>query len=207
MSAARPKSTSEYTAVSRNRIDPIQLGNRSAMRSARSDDRMAGRDTGAVPRPEGPAGFGTPGGSASVAEPCPGAGGTGGTGASGGAGSTIAAVRPRQQFGLEPVAGAHHRLDGRLRIVVTDELAAQRSDGDADGVGQRIRVLVPHVLEEPFLAEHLAGVSHEVPKQGELLGREVEEPSSAGGLEARRVELELADAQHRTGPSRIAPQQ
>src|SRR4051812_42628657 len=117
------------------------------MRSVRSDDRMRGRDTGVGARPDGPAGFGTPAGSASLTEGVAGAGGTGGTGASGGAGSVItiaiviAAVRPLEQLRLEPVAGTDHRLDRRLGIVVTDELAAQRSDGHANGVGQRIRVL------------------------------------------------------------------
>ena len=47
---------------------------------------------------------------------------------------------------LQPVAGAHHRLECRL-LVAHGQFATQCAHRDSHRVGERIRMLIPHVIE------------------------------------------------------------
>src|SRR5215204_6684394 len=61
----------------------------------------------------------------------------------------------------EAIAAADHRLDERL-LEIFGHLAAEGPDGHAHGVGERIGVLVPDVVEQMLLGEDLARTGHEV---------------------------------------------
>ena len=63
------------------------------------------------------------------------------------------------------------------------------------------------MLEKPFLAEHLAGVGHEVAEQGELLGGQVEQAPSTAGLEAGGVDLQLPHPHQCSAAARVAPEE
>src|SRR4051812_34247747 len=84
-------------------------------------------------------------------------------GALGGAGA--AAIE-----GSDPVAGAGHRDDDRGLA----ELAAQGHDGDAYDVGERVRVLVPGLLQELLGGDDCALAAQQYFQDGELLGGELD---------------------------------
>ena len=118
-------------------------------------------------------------------------------------GSRRVTRRPVEQ----PVAAADDGLDERV-LVVDRQLAAQRADRDPHGVGERIGVLVPHVLEQRLLGQHLAGVGHEVAQEGELLGREVERRDRPVGASWRAVSSSRSPtASTGGGRAGVAPQQ
>src|SRR5580704_15553289 len=89
--------------------------------------------------------------------------------------------------------------DGRLA-----ELAAQAADGDRDGVGERVDLLVPDLLEEGFGAEEGGAGAQQRLEHAELLDRQVQRAPVPDGCAAQRVELETARLQD-AGPGRGLP--
>ena len=84
------------------------------------------------------------------------------------------------------------------------KLAAQVADGDADRVRERVGLIVPDVLEQALRCQDLARVEHEVPEEGELLGRQVETVVVAVRLVPGRVEHEAAQPDGRPSVDRRA---
>src|SRR6476646_2716423 len=66
---------------------------------------------------------------------------------------------------VDPVADAGHRGDEPWFA----ESLAQGRDGDADGIGERVGVLVPSPLEQLFGADDAASGGDENLEHGELL--------------------------------------
>src|SRR5258708_38758152 len=54
------------------------------------------------------------------------------------------------------------------------ELASQPADGDLHGLGERIRVLIPHFLKEGLRAEGSWCRLHECRQHGDLFRRQIE---------------------------------
>ena len=71
-------------------------------------------------------------------------------------------------------------------------LRLESADRDPDGVGERVDVLVPGLLEQSFGAERGGAGSEQRFEDGALLGGEVELPSVAGDGASERVELDSA---------------
>ena len=103
------------------------------------------------------------------------------------------------------VGPVYFRLLARLRRLLGDavsdagrvlddvrfsELAAQAADRDADGVGERVGVLIPGLLEQSFCAERAGAGPEQRFEHGELFGGEVELSAVAGGGTGERVELD-----------------
>ena len=93
----------------------------------------------------------------------------------------------------QPVPHADHRLDDR-RLA---ELAAQRHDRDADGVGERVGVLVPHPLEQLLGADDATVGGHQHLEHAELLAGEVQVAPGADGHPAPGVERDVGPLEHR----------
>ena len=86
-----------------------------------------------------------------------------------------------------PVSDSGRVLDD-LRF---SELASQSADRDADGVGERVGVLIPGLLEQSLCAERARAGPEQRFEDSELLGGEVKlSPISSGGA-AERVELDV----------------
>ena len=85
----------------------------------------------------------------------------------------------------QAVAPPGHGLDG-LAAAGLGQLPAQVADRHPHGVGERIGVLVPDVLEQPLGAVHLVGVQEEEAQERELLGREVELVAADAGRRGGR---------------------
>src|SRR5919197_788128 len=73
---------------------------------------------------------------------------------------------------------------------------AQCRDGDAHGVGERVRVLVPRPLQEFFGADHTAFGRDENLEHGELLAGERDVPAVAVDLAAERIQAQAGDLSH-----------
>src|SRR5579864_1905860 len=91
----------------------------------------------------------------------------------------------------DPVADAGDGLDERG----VAEFAAEPADGDLDGLGERVGVLVPGLGEEVFGAEGGGSRSEERLEHGEFLHRDVNLAAVAGYSAAERVELHPGRAQ------------
>src|ERR671935_251129 len=76
------------------------------------------------------------------------------------------------------------------------EALAQRRHGDADGVGERIRVLVPRSREQGFGADDAAFGLHEDFEHGELLAGQRDIATVAVDLAAERVQPQAGDLSH-----------
>ena len=97
---------------------------------------------------------------------------------------------------LDPVADARHGLD-HPRLA---EALAQRRDGDAYGVGERIGVLIPRALEQVFGAHDSAAGGHEHIEHRELLARESDVAPVAVHLTTKAVEPDAGDLDDRRRP-------
>lgn len=75
------------------------------------------------------------------------------------------------------------------------ELAAQGHHGDAHDVGERVRVLVPRLLQELFRGDDGTLAAQQHLQDGELLGRELDFLAVAEHLSAVRVELDAGALQ------------
>jgi hypothetical protein len=85
----------------------------------------------------------------------------------------------------DAVADAGDGLDGRGIA----EFTAEPADGDLDGFGERVGVLVPGLSEEVFGALGGGGGLEEDFQDGEFLDRDVEGPTVAADGAAEWVEF------------------
>src|SRR5437660_1127422 len=100
----------------------------------------------------------------------------------------------------DPVSDAGYGLDNRW----LSQLPAEPADGDRDGSGERVGVLVPGLFQEVFGAEDGVISSHERFEHRELLGGEVELlPVAVGGM-AQGIKFDAGGAED-TGPGRGLP--
>ena len=99
-----------------------------------------------------------------------------------------AAVR----LGVDAVSGAR---DGGDDPGLAEALA-QRRDGDAHGVGERVRVLVPRPLQELFGADDTAFGGDEDLEHGELLAGQRDVAAVAVDLAAERIDAQARDLAH-----------
>src|SRR6185369_8718002 len=95
------------------------------------------------------------------------------------------------------------RPDQRVRARAI-ELAAQPLDVDIDDVGDRIVVLVPHVLGDVGAADDVAGAPDEVLEQRVLLGGEQDVEIAYADLPGARVDRQRPDRQA-LGQQRLPP--
>ena len=77
----------------------------------------------------------------------------------------------------------------------------------ADGVGERIHGLVPHVFQQPLLTEHVTRVLHEVAQEGEFLGGQRDLGFLPGHHVSGGVETKVAEGEHSVGSGCVPPQQ
>ena len=77
------------------------------------------------------------------------------------------------------------------------EALAQRRDRDADGVGERVRVLVPRPLQQLFGADDTALGGDEHLEHRELLAGQRDVAAVAVDLAAERIEPQARDLEHR----------
>src|SRR4051812_20821524 len=82
-----------------------------------------------------------------------------------GALSTVVSLASGLRSGVDAVSDAGHGGDDRR----FSETLAQRRDGDAHGVGERVGVLIPRPLEQLFGADDTALGDDEDFEHGELL--------------------------------------
>src|SRR5215831_8958822 len=75
------------------------------------------------------------------------------------------------------------------------ELAPQAADGHRDGVGERVGVFVPDLLEQVLGAEVRGAGAQQRLQNSELLDGKVKQPPVAGSRAADRVELDAGGAQ------------
>src|SRR5438105_15789486 len=76
----------------------------------------------------------------------------------------------------------------------TIDLVAQVVNVDLDDVRSRLAIVAPDVFGDLILAEHATGVAHQVAKQVELLGGELDRRVAAPRLVPRQVRHQVADA-------------
>jgi hypothetical protein len=77
------------------------------------------------------------------------------------------------------------------------EPLAQGRDGDAYGVGKRVRVLIPCPLQEHFGADDTAFGRHEDLEHGELLAGQRDVAAVAVDLAPERVQPQTGELEHR----------
>ena len=77
------------------------------------------------------------------------------------------------------------------------EAFAQCRDGDAHGVGERVRVLVPRPLQQLFGADDTAFGGDEHLEHGELLAGQRDVAAVAVDLAAERIQPQAGDLSHR----------
>lgn len=100
-------------------------------------------------------------------------------------GGSRSGLRELSRGVCDAVAGAGDGLDRRWGA----EFAAEPADGDLDGLGERVNVLVPGPGEEVFGAEGGGGCFHQGLEHGEFLDRDVDLAAVAGDGAVERVEL------------------
>ena len=97
-------------------------------------------------------------------------------------------------------------LDG-LTTSDLGQLAPEVADRHPHGVGERVGVLVPDVLEQALGAVDLVRVEQEEAEERELLGRQVEGVTVDRGDVPGRVELDVVPAQDRAGAGGLTAEQ
>src|SRR3954463_9207934 len=116
----------------------------------------------------------------------------------------------RQRMGrrlyAEDVARAADRME-EPRLATGFPLPSQVGDEDLDRVGDRERVVAPHLVEQLLARDDQALVAHEVLEQLELALGQLDPPLAALHLMGVGVEHEVADAQRRHAARRPAAQQ
>src|SRR5690242_2031066 len=116
----------------------------------------------------------------------------------------------RQRIGTrlyaEDVARAADRME-EARFATGFQLPSQVGDEDLDRVGDRERVIAPHLVEQLLARDHQPLVAHQVLEQLELTLSEVDLPVLARDLVRVGVEREIADAQRGHAARRTAPEQ
>src|SRR5437764_10759353 len=104
----------------------------------------------------------------------------------------------RQRIGrrlyAEDVARAADRME-EPRLATGFEFPSQVRDEDLDRVGDRERVVAPHLVEQLLARDHEPLVAHQVLEQLELALRELDPALASEHLVRVRVEREVADAQ------------
>src|SRR4051812_44637981 len=98
----------------------------------------------------------------------------------------------RAALRLDAVPNARHGGDDE-RLA---EALAQGGNGDADGVGERVRVLVPGPFQKFLGADHTALGGHQYFEDGELLTGEPHVPAVAVDLTPERIQAQAGDLPH-----------
>src|SRR4051812_2862426 len=126
--------------------------------------------------------------------------------------TSVSAAEPpanRQRIGwrlyAEYVACAADRME-EPRLTAGFKLSSDVGYEHLDRVGDRERVIAPHLVEQLLAADHQPLVAHQVLEQLELALREVDLAVGARHLVGVGVEREVADAQRRH-PARGPPPQ
>src|SRR4051794_16520008 len=106
----------------------------------------------------------------------------------------------RQRIGrrlyAEDVARAADRVK-EARLATGLELSSQVGHEDLDRVGDRERVIAPHLVQQPLARDDQALVAHQVLEQLELALGEVDPPLVPEDLVRVRVQRQIADRQRR----------
>src|SRR4051812_37680644 len=104
----------------------------------------------------------------------------------------VSSIAPRVWLRVDAVPGAGHGGDDPGFA----EAFAQCRDGDAHGVGERVRVLIPRPFQEFFGADHTAFGSDENFEHGELLAGERDVAAVAVNLAAEWIQTQTGDLAH-----------
>src|SRR5437868_3016218 len=116
----------------------------------------------------------------------------------------------RQRIGrrlyAEDVARAADRME-EPRLATGFELPSQVRDEHLDRVGDRERVVTPHLVQQPLARHDDALIAHEVLEQLELALGQLDGSIRADDLMGVGVEPQVADDQRRGAPRRPAAQQ
>jgi hypothetical protein len=91
----------------------------------------------------------------------------------------------------QPVAHAAHGLDERRAVHV--DLLAQVAHVGLDVAGVAAEVVVPDVVEDLCLRQHARGILHEVAKEPELGGRELDRHAGSPDLVGVVIEREVGE--------------
>src|SRR5438477_9721439 len=106
----------------------------------------------------------------------------------------------RQRIGrrlyAEDVARAADRME-EPRLAIGFQLPSQVGNEHLDRVGDRERVVAPHLVEQPLARDHDALVAHEVLQQLELALSQVDRALTAYDLVGVGVEPQVTDGQGR----------
>src|SRR5262245_3960832 len=106
---------------------------------------------------------------------------------------------------FEDIADAAHGVAQRVTEWLVD-LRAQAPDVDIDDVGPGVEVHVPHLLGDEGAGEDVPGVPGEERQEQELLRRQIEPSSPAGGAVTDEVDLEIGDMEPLGVAARTAAQ-
>src|SRR3954470_5423028 len=127
--------------------------------------------------------------------------------------TSVSAAEPparRQRIGwrlyAEYVARAADRVE-ETGLATGFKLPSEVRDKDFDRVGDRERVIAPHLVEQLLARDHEALVAHQVLEQLELPLRELDRAVPARDLVRVGVEREVAAPQRGHAARRTAPQQ
>src|SRR3954453_15096126 len=116
----------------------------------------------------------------------------------------------RQRMGrrlyAEDVARAADRME-EPRLATGFQLPSQVGDEDLDRVGDRERVVAPHLVEQLLAGDHEPLVAHQVLEQLELALGELDRAVSARHLVRVGVQREIAHAQRGHAARGPAPEQ
>src|SRR3954471_16214592 len=127
--------------------------------------------------------------------------------------TSVSAAEPpasRQRIGwrlyAEYVARAADRME-EARFPTGFELPSQVRDEDLDRVGDRERVVAPHLVEQLLAGDHEPLVAHQVLEQLELALGELDRAVSSRHLVRVGVQREIAHAQRGHAARRPPPEQ
>src|SRR5262245_59734706 len=111
--------------------------------------------------------------------------------------SGVSVTRPSSLRRPHAVPHAAHRLDH-----VDAHLLAQASDKHLDRIGIAVEILVVEMLDQFRARDHLAHMVHEISKQPELMGGELQRYAVEAGLGGLGVEPQLSTGQLGRGMAR-----
>src|SRR5271155_2123515 len=88
-------------------------------------------------------------------------------------------------------------MNQRIGLAAVD-LAAYPADIDVDDIGHRIKMQVPHVLQQHRSGNHLVDVASQVFEQLKLAGHQVYHPAAPASEPCQEINFEVAYTQHRS---------
>jgi putative hemolysin len=94
----------------------------------------------------------------------------------------------------------------QLRLLPHTQLPTQGADGHPNGLGERVSVLAPDVLEQLLCRHQVAGSGQQVAQYGELLQGQIQLPAAAVSQLTGGVQPHVPDGEHRRGTAGLAAQ-